>query len=234
MDKDTIIKIFSDYGLQISDDVAVKFVSLMNLTLEANKHLNLTSITDDDDFVSKMILDSVLVSKDLDLSSGALLDVGTGAGFPGIPLAIMYPELNVTLLDSTNKKIKHCQTVVDELGLKNVSLSNFRMEEFARTHRETFDFITARAVAPLNVLLELTIPALKTGGTLIAYKGSSYEEEVEASSHALSVLSSSIDKKIEYTLPTSTEKRVYLLIHKSSKTYEIYPRNYRIISKNPL
>ncbi len=234
MDKDTIQKAFSESGLEISIDTAEKFSMLMELTLEANKHFNLTSITDENEFLYKMILDSVLISKDIDLSSGKLLDVGSGAGFPALPLAIMNPELQVTLLDSTTKKVKHCENVILSLGLSNVKCSNFRAEEFARLNRETFDFITARAVAPLNVLLELTIPALKTGGTLIAYKGSSYKEEVESSNHALKALSSSIEKEIKYTLPTSSEIRAYLLILKNSKTYEIYPRNFRYISKKPL
>ncbi|MCD8203873.1 MAG: 16S rRNA (guanine(527)-N(7))-methyltransferase RsmG [Coprobacillus sp.] len=234
MDSEHIKKVFSDSGIDISSEISYQLLLLMELTLEANEKMNLTAITDEEEFVNKMLLDSVLVSKDIDLSKGKLLDIGSGAGFPALPLAIMFPNLNVTLLDSTSKKVKHCEEVVEKLGLTNVTCVDKRAEEYINGHRETFDFVTARALATLPIVIELSIPFVKVGGTLIAYKGISYKDEVKSSHRAFVNLSCKIGKTIEYTLPYSDEKRVYLLISKYEKTKDKYPREYSIISRNPL
>ncbi len=234
MESKHIQDVFSDNGIDISSEISNQLLLLMKLTLEGNEKMNLTAITDEEEFLNKMLLDSVLISKDLDLSSGKLLDIGSGAGFPGLPLAILYPNLHVTLLDSTSKKMKHCEEVVEELGLKNVACVSKRAEEYISHRRETYDFVTARALGVLPIVLELSIPFLKVNGTLIAYKGSSYKDEVKSSHRAFTNLDCKVINKIEYTLPCSDEIRVYLLVSKYEKTKDKYPRQYSIISRNPL
>ena len=212
-------------------------LSLLNLfmksTLETNEKFNLTAITNEDEFVEKMIYDSALALHDLDLTNKSIIDVGTGAGFPGIVLKILEPNANVVLLDSTKKKIDHLLEFANENNIKVEGISA-RAEDYARNNREKFDYATARAVSQLNILLELIIPMLKVGGTFIAMKGQDYEEEINNSKEAIRRLNARISTIYEFELPESKEKRAIIHIVKDKETNKKYPRQYTDIKRQPL
>ena len=207
--------------------------TFMNVTLETNEKFNLTAITNPDDFVEKMIYDSALALYDLDLENKSLIDVGTGAGFPGMVIKILRPNANVTLLDSTAKKINHLLEFAKQQNIKVEGIAN-RAEDYAKNNREKFDYATARAVSQLNILLELIIPMLKVGGSFIALKGQGYEEEINASKEALRRLNCRIGQIYEFELPESHEKRAIIHIVKDKETNKKYPRQYTDIKRQPL
>ena len=207
--------------------------TFMKVTLETNEKFNLTAITNEDEFVEKMIYDSALALYDLDLSKKSIIDVGTGAGFPGMVLKILEPNAKVTLLDSTAKKINHLLGFAKEQNI-NVKGVATRAEDYARNNREKFDYATARAVSQLNILLELIIPMLKVGGTFIAMKGQGYEEEINNSKEAFRRLNCRISQIYEFELPDSHEKRAIIHIVKDKETNKKYPRQYTDIKRLPL
>ena len=207
--------------------------TFMKVTLETNEKFNLTAITNVDEFVEKMIYDSALTLYDLDLSEKSIIDVGTGAGFPGMILKILEPEAKVTLLDSTAKKINHLLRFAKEQNIKVEGIAA-RAEDYARNNREKFDYAIARAVSQLNILLELIIPMLKVGGTFIALKGQGYEEEINNSKEAFRRLNCRISKIYEFELPDSHEKRAIIHIVKDKETNKKYPRQYTDIKRLPL
>ncbi len=207
--------------------------TFMNVTLETNEKFNLTAITNPDDFVEKMIYDSALALYDLDLENKSIIDVGTGAGFPGMVIKILRPNCSVTLLDSTAKKINHLLEFAKEQNIKVEGIAA-RAEDYARNNREKFDYATARAVSQLNILLELIIPLLKVGGSFIALKGQGYEDEINNSKEALRRLNARIEKIYEFELPNSKEKRAIIHIVKDKETNKKYPRQYTDIKRQPL
>ena len=207
--------------------------TFMKVTLETNEKFNLTAITNEDEFVEKMIYDSALALYDLSLSEKSIIDVGTGAGFPGMVLKILEPKAKVTLLDSTSKKINHLLSFAKEQNIKVEGIAA-RAEDYARNNREKFDYATARAVSQLNILLELIIPMLKVGGTLISLKGQGYEDEINNSKEALRRLNCRISKIYEFDLPESHEKRAIIHIVKDKQTNKKYPRQYTDIKRLPL
>lgn len=208
------------------------FKKYADLLLEWNKKFNLTAITKIDEIEEKHFVDSLEILNYFELENKTLLDVGTGAGFPGVALAIAVPNLRVTLLESNGKKVSFLNEVVSELGLKNVDIIQGRSEEL--NLREHFDFVTARAVKELNVLLEITFHLVKVGGAFVAYKSSAVDKELENAKHALKVLDIKEVKKYEYSLPNSKDSRCLVELKKSIKTLKKYPRNYSEISKKPL
>ena len=182
----------------------------------------------------KNIIDSLLIVKNLDLDGKNILDLGSGAGLPGIPLAIYYKNTNFTLLEPLTKRANFLKEIAQKLGLKNVKVVNDRAEIFIKNARESYDFVTSRAVSRLNILLELSIPFLKVGGKLIAYKGINYQEEINESKNALDLLSSKIIAIEEENLVQINEKRYNIFIQKNQKTSQKYPREYRLIKKKAL
>ena len=170
--------------------------------------------------------------KFFDVKNKTLLDVGSGAGFPGIPLAIVEPTLKITLLESNGKRVSFLQEVVEKLDLKNVEIIQGRSEELGT--REKYDIVTARAVKELNVLLEITFYLVKVGGYFIAYKSSGVDEEISNAKHAFKCLQIDEYKKFDYSLPKSKNSRVFLGILKKNKTQKKYPRRYSEITKSPL
>ena len=207
--------------------------TFMNVTLETNEKFNLTAITNEDEFVEKMIYDSALALYDLNLSEKSIIDVGTGAGFPGMVIKILEPKAKVTLLDSTAKKINHLLSFAKEQNIKVEGIAA-RAEDYARNNREKYDYATARAVSQLNILLELIIPMLKVGGAFIAMKGQGYEEEINNSKEAFRRLNCRISKIYEFELPDSHEKRAIIHIVKDKETNKKYPRQYTNIKRLPL
>ena len=224
------MKLLEEFGL--NQDQISKFQRYLELLLEWNEKFNLTAITDKDEIEEKHFIDSIELVKYFDLKNKTLLDVGSGAGFPGIPLAIVEPTLSITLLESNGKRVSFLHEVVKELNLKNVDIIQGRAEELGT--REKYDIVTARAVKELNVLLEITFYLVNVGGYFIAYKSSSVDEEISNAKHAFKCLQIDEYKKYDYFLPKSKNSRVFLGILKKSKTQKKYPRRYGEISKSPL
>ena len=224
------MKLLEEFGLSI--DKISKFERYLDLLLEWNEKFNLTAITDKDEIEEKHFIDSIELVKYFDLKNKTLLDVGSGAGFPGIPLAIVEPTLQITLLESNGKRVSFLHEVVKELELKNVQIIQGRVEELGT--REKYDIVTARAVKELNVLLEICFYLVKVGGLFIAYKSSGVDEEISNAKRAFKALQIDEYKKFDYCLPKSKNSRVFLGILKKNKTQKKYPRVYGEIIKQPL
>lgn len=225
------------------EDILSKLVKFYHLVVEKNKVMNLTAITEFEDFAVKHYADSLSVLKILKLSSGSLVDVGTGAGFPGIPLAICCPGVSFTLLDSLRKRVDFLSEAVTELGLTNVTLMHTRAEDAGNDVklRDSFDVAVSRAVAGLSTLVEYVLPFVKPSGTFVAYKGPSAASEIATSTNALKLFSARVDHFHSFELspdPTddALEKsvRTLLFITKDKPTPKGYPRSAAKISKNPL
>lgn len=222
-----------EYDINCSDEQLNLLNSFMKCTLETNEKFNLTAITNEEQFVEKMIFDSALALYDLDISNKKIIDIGTGAGYPGMVLKILEPKADVYLLDSTAKKIKYLEEFASSNTIQ-VQGVVARAEEYARNNIETFDYATARAVSALNILLELITPLLKVGGTFIAMKGAGYEKEIQDSQNALKKLNCRIESIEEFELPESKESRAIIRIVKEKPTNKKYPRQYNEIKKLPL
>lgn len=224
------MKLLEEFGL--NTEQISKFERYLDLLLEWNEKFNLTAITDKDEIEEKHFIDSIALTKFFDLKGKSLLDVGSGAGFPGVPLAIVEPTAQITLLESNGKRISFLKEVVKKLDLKNVEIIQGRAEEL--NTREKYDFVTARAVKELNILLELCFYLVKVGGHFVAYKSSSVDEEIKNAKNAFKVLQIDDFKKFDYSLPKSKNSRVFLGILKKNETKKKYPRRYGEIVNHPL
>ena len=220
-------------ALDLDPAAADKLARYAELLLEKNKVMNLTAITAPRDVATLHLLDCAALAAQLDLSGKRVIDVGTGAGFPGMVLAILTPDARFTLLDSLGKRVDFLKEVCEQLGLKNVTCVHARAEEFAAQHREQFDLAASRAVAQLNVLCELTLPLVKVGGNFLAMKGSSGEEELTAARGAIKKLGGEYRETRTLHLPGG-DTRTLILCKKISQTPTAYPRNGGKIAKSPL
>ena len=230
-------EVAKEYGLELTSDQISAFNRYYELLVKWNEKINLTAITEPREVAIKHIVDSLsCYQKELFTGQVSLIDVGTGAGFPGLPLKIFYPELKLTLLDSLNKRVKFLQLVVDELGLKDVEVIHARSEEAARNkkYREKFDLVTARAVARLPIICEYCLPFVKQGGTFIALKGRQYEEEIQEAQKAFSVLGGKLVKSMPVKLPELEDKRAVVYIKKEKATPKVYPRKAGTPERNPI
>lgn len=218
----------------INGEYAEKFSIFKRVLIDYNNSFNLTSVTDDKGVLYKHFLDSI-AGESLFKEGAKVLDVGSGGGFPAVPLKIVRDDLDVTMLEATGKKCTYLNAVVDKLGLNCVQVINGRAETAARTlkMREKFDAVSARAVARLNILSEYCLPFVAVGGTFIAYKGDAAEEISEAE-HAVKILGGEIDKVINYELPENSGKRTLIVIKKVSATPFKYPRGNGKERKQPL
>ena len=222
-------------GLSVSSQQLDRFEKLAELLVEQNKTMNLTAITDPDGIAVKHFADSISVLSAVDFKSGAkVLDVGTGAGFPGIPLLIMRPDIDLTMLDSTAKKLKYVANTVDSLGL-NAKVLHSRAEEAAQKpeYRESFDIVCSRAVAALNILCEYCLPFVKKDGIFAAMKGAKAQEEIEVANNAIKTLGGEIIDKKCFTLSDGAERTI-IIIKKISHNLPKYPRPSAQIAKKPL
>ena len=202
---------------------------------ETSKVMNLTTIVELEEAYIKHFYDSLLMSKVVDLTKElTLADIGTGAGFPGLVLKIVYPNLKVTLIEPIGKRCKFLQSVIDRLELKDIYVVNERAEDAVKKYRESFDIVTARAVASLNILSEICVPFVKINGLFIALKGSSYQEEIDNACQAVGKLKVKLTKKVLLELPLKLGERSILVYKKTDNTPNIYPRLYAKIKKNPL
>lgn len=224
-------------GIQLSSEAKERFETYYRLLIEWNERMNLTAITEYDEVFEKHFYDSITPAFYFDVSKvDRLVDVGAGAGFPSLPLKIIYPQLQVTIIDSLNKRITFLQQLTEQLGLKDVQFVHGRAEELGqrKEYRETFPLVLARAVARMPVLLELCLPFAKVGGTFIAYKGSSADEELHEAERALKVLGGSIARKEQLQLPSEQSNRTIIWIEKTKATPKTYPRKPGTPSKNPI
>ncbi len=225
-----------EFGVEITEEIKQKLNHYGNLLLCWNEKINLTAITDPQEVLYKHFYDCILFFKHCNPEWGAsLIDVGTGAGFPGMVLKIVRPDLKVTLLDSLNKRLVFLNEVIEELAITDIKTVHMRAEEAGKSkaHREKYDIATARAVAALPVLLEYCTPLIKKGGTFVAMKGPSAEEEKQNSANALKVLGIAEPKIICETL-TGNEQRAFVISKKISQTPPKYPRKAGDVSKQPL
>lgn len=227
-------ELLKEIGITLSSRQLEQFDIYFNFLVEYNNYVNLTAITEEEDVYIKHFYDSILVGKVFDLEKvETICDVGSGAGFPSIPLKIVYPNLKVTIVDGLDKRITFLKQLVAKLGLDGINLVHGRAEEYAKEHREAFDVVTARAVARANILNELCIPLVKVGGYFISMKGKNAEEEINEG-NSLKLLNAKIIKKNEYYLPKEESKRVLILIEHFEKCPTKYPRAFASIKKNPL
>lgn len=239
MNIDKFKELMCFYGKQIdivfNDKQLNEFYSYMNLLLEWNEKINLTAITDPEEVILKHFIDSLTINKYIKKNT-TLADVGTGAGFPGIPLKIYRPDLKITLVDSLNKRINFLNEVIDVLKLNDICSIHSRIEDFGKdkVYREKFDYATARAVANLSVLSEYLIPIVKVGGKCVCMKGSQIEEELIGGKVAINVLGGKIYKVDEFVLPCSDICRNVVIVDKIKNTPNRFPRKAGMPAKEPL
>jgi len=230
--KNTII----DWNLTLDDKQINQLDLFYEMLVEKNKVMNLTAITEFDEVIVKHFADSLSIGKVMPSNINTVCDLGTGAGFPGIPMAIAYPNIQFTLIDSLNKRIKFLQEVVDALGLKNVTLIHARAEEAGRNklYREKFDLVVSRAVANISTLSEYCLPLVKLNGYFISFKSGDIKEEVSLSGNAIQKLGGSMKEPVYFSLPDTDISRSFIIIDKKKSTPKAYPRKAGTPSKEPL
>lgn len=221
--KNRLIEIFNKYNININDDIADNLNKFNEMMIEYNKIHNLTRITDEEDVIIKHYLDSV-IPINLFKNNSNIIDIGCGGGFPSVPLKIVNNSLNITAIDSVNKKINFVNMVKNDLKLDNFEANHTRIEDFAIKNREKYDYAISRAVAPLQTIIEYSAPFIKIGGYIVAYKGSNYEEELNNSKNALKALKCCVKSVEKYYIEELDTYRYVILIEKLEKTPNNYPR----------
>ena len=222
-------------GIELKEEQLEKFYLYMNILLEWNEKINLTAITNEEEIILKHFVDSLTINKYIE-DSKSLIDVGTGAGFPGIPIKILRQDLKITLLDSLNKRINFLNEVIEKLELKNIECIHGRAEEFGKNknYREKYDISTSRAVANMSTLSEYLIPFVKIGGKVLAMKGDKAEEELEEAKKSIKLLGGKVENIDNFYLPNSDIKRSIIIIKKIEKTEMKFPRKPGMPAKEPI
>ena len=237
MKPETFYNLLAEQNLPLSDQQKKQFERYFELLVEWNEKINLTAITDKDEVYLKHFYDSIapILQGLIPNETIKLLDIGAGAGFPSLPMKILYPQLNVTIIDSLNKRINFLQLLAQELDLDDVHFYHGRAEDLAqdKNFRAQYDFVTARAVARMQVLSELTIPYLKVGGKLLALKASNAPEELLEAKNALNLLFSKVEDNLSYALPNG-DPRYITVVEKKKETPNKYPRKAGMPNKRPL
>ena len=243
------LKDLKELNISLSENQLCQFMQYYELLIEWNQVMNLTAITDFDEVCKKHFIDSLSLIKAYDensdinsenkiklYSSVSVIDIGTGAGFPGIPLKIVFPDMKITLLDSLNKRINFLQTVINELELKNIEAIHGRAEDFAGKGklREKYDLCVSRAVANLSTLSEYCLPYVKVGGKFISYKSEKIAEEMAGAEKAIAILGGKVEKQVKFMLPDSDIYRNLVVVYKCKNTPAKYPRKAGIPAKEPI
>lgn len=227
----------ADLGFQLSEKMLRQFETYYKMLVEWNKVMNLTGITEYEEVYEKHFLDSLCIVKACALKGEEkVIDIGTGAGFPGIPLKIAFPELKITLLDSLKKRINFLDEVIKELGLTDIHTIHGRAEDFAKNkdYRENYDLCVSRAVANLSTLSEYCVPFIKEGGYFIPYKSGEIDEELKESQKAVSILGGKTENVVKFNIPDTDIKRSFVVIKKVKTTPKKYPRKAGLPAKEPL
>lgn len=241
------LKDLKELNISLSENQLCQFMQYYELLIEWNQVMNLTAITDFDEVCKKHFIDSLSLIKAYDAdsncenksefdTSASVIDIGTGAGFPGIPLKIVFPNMKITLLDSLNKRINFLQTVINELELNNIEAIHGRAEDFAGKGklREKYDLCVSRAVANLSTLSEYCLPYVKVGGKFISYKSEKIAEEMTSAEKAISIMGGKVEKQVKFLLPDSDIYRNLLVIYKCKNTPAKYPRKAGTPAKEPI
>lgn len=224
-------------SIELNEKQVKQFIKFYEMLVEWNKVMNLTGITEYDEVVEKHFVDSLSIVNVVDMNDiHKVIDIGTGAGFPGIPLKIAFPHLEITLLDSLNKRIKFLNAVIDELGLENIHTIHGRAEDFAKQekYREKYDLCVSRAVANLSTLSEYCLPYVAVDGMFVPYKSGDIEEELNNSKKAIQILGGKIENTFKFELPGTDIGRSFVKIKKVKNTAKKYPRKAGLPSKEPL
>lgn len=234
MSEEIFIKEIEKLGININKDKKEKFYNYFLLLKEYNQKFNLTTIIEEKEVYLKHFYDSatLLMSEKID-NDKEICDVGSGAGFPGVVLKILVPEIKLTLIDSSNKKTDFLKKVVETLQISDVTVVCDRVEDYIKNTNKRYDIVVTRAVAKLNILCELCIPLLKVNGSFISMKAKA-EEEIQEAQQAINILNSSIEKTYEFNLPFENSKRTIIIIKKHAESEKKYPRRFSEIKKNPL
>jgi 16S rRNA (guanine527-N7)-methyltransferase len=235
--KEKLVEGAKQFEIDLTEKQVEQFIDYMNILNEWNQKMNLTGLEEPEEIVIKHFLDSISCVRGMDIQENQkIIDVGTGAGFPGVPLKIIYPNLQVTLLDSLKKRISFLEHVVSELGLEDVECIHGRAEDFGqdKNYREQYDYALARAVASLDVLSEYTLPFVKVGGSFVAQRGTNVKEEVIEGSNAIEILGGIIVDVIAIDLPYTDAERNLVIIDKVVATPNNYPRRAGKPKKSPL
>lgn len=233
MNKEEFIVAVKDLDINITDKMLNDLNTYYKMLIDYNSHTNLTRITEENEVYLKHFYDSLTLVKAIDLDNQTLLDIGTGAGFPGLVLKIVFPNLKVTLVDSLNKRITFLKSVIEKLGLKDIEAIHARAEEYILGKRESFDIVTSRAVANLNTLSELCIPFVKDHGYFVPMKADA-NEELKGAEKAIKTLGGVLKDTIIFELPHDAGTRTLIKIEKLAKTSVKYPRKFSEIKKKPL
>lgn len=225
----------NELKIKLNEEQKDKFYTYMNMLIEWNEKINLTAIIEPEEIILKHFIDSLTISKYIQKNS-YVADIGTGAGFPGIPLKIIRDDLNIVLVDSLNKRIKFLDNVIEQLNLKKIKTVHARAEEFGQNkqYREKFDVVTSRAVANLSTLSEYLIPLTKINGKILCMKGPAVKEEIEKGENAIEILGGTIQNIYEFKLPKTEIERTIIEINKEKATNSRYPRKAGMPSKEPL
>ncbi len=231
MNINEFIEELNKIGITLSNSQLDQLNTYKEFLTEYNSHTNLTTITEDNEIYLKHFYDSLTLAKYVDLSNvNKMLDIGTGAGFPGMVIKIVFPNIDMYLMDSNNKKLDFLTQLSEKLGLTNVHMLHVRAEEYAKTNRESFDLVTSRAVAALPILTELALPLTKLDGKFVALKANA-SEEIRLSKDIINKLNSNIDFIEEFTLPKLEDPRTIIVMSKKGHTSDLYPREYGKIKK---
>lgn len=225
--------LFKKYNVNLNDFQIVQFEEYFSMLIETNKVMNLTAIIEEDDVAVKHFLDSALPEKFFP-QNATVIDIGSGAGFPALPLKIVRPDLKITMVDSLNKRIGFLNDVIEKLNIEGANAVHSRAEDFAKNNREKFDVAVARAVAPLNTLVEYLLPFVKVGGVCIIYKSSKLAEELKDSQKAIEILGAKVERIEKYYIAEKEIEREILILKKIKNTPQKYPRDKNKPNLNPI